>query len=78
MRGIDWGFGVLQNVFFSEEAEKKKERKVTESRIICSFSIVEKVNPIRQLKKQTITLDEDRWLVFLSCMWKLSGLDGCW
>lgn len=45
---------------FLKNLRKKKERKVTESRIICSFSIVEKVNPIRQLKKQTITLDEDR------------------
>lgn len=38
---------------------QKKKSQATKSRIICTFSIVEKVRPIRQLKKEAITLDED-------------------
>lgn len=61
--GNDWGFGVLQHIFFSGGGEKEIEKKKTQgtkSRIICTFTIVEKVRPIRQLKKEAITLDEDR------------------
>lgn len=39
--------------------KKKKVTQTTKSRIICTFGIVEKVRPIRQLKKEAITLDED-------------------
>lgn len=42
------------------EKEKEKTSQATKSRIICTFSIAEKVRPIKQLKKETITLDEDR------------------
>lgn len=40
--------------------EKEREKISQAKRIICTFSIVEKVRPIRQLKKEAITLDEDR------------------
>lgn len=39
--------------------------------------MVEKVRPIRQLKKEAITLDEDRWHVFVGHMWQLNGSGGC-
>lgn len=48
---------------FLRGGEKKREKKksqATKSRIICTFSIVEKVRPIRKLKTEAITLDEDR------------------
>lgn len=53
---------------FSFLGKEKKESgggggggsQASKSRIISTFSTVEKVRPIRQLKKQAITLDEDK------------------
>lgn len=41
------------------------DHRLQKSRIICTFSIEEKVRAIRQLKKEAIILDEDRWLVLV-------------
>lgn len=59
---------MLRHIFFSVGGEGKRGKKKSQaakSRIICTFSIVEKVRPIRRLKKEAITPDEDRWLVFM-------------
>lgn len=56
-----------RHIFFSAGGRGKGEKKpqAAKSRIICTFSIVEKVRPVRRLKKEAITPDEDRWLVFM-------------
>lgn len=41
------------------------DHRLQKSRIICTFSIEEKVRAIRQLKKEAIIPDEDRWLVLV-------------
>lgn len=53
------------------------DHRLQKSRIICTFSIEEKVKAIRQPKKEAIIPDEDRWLVLVGSMWSLSALDGC-
>lgn len=72
-------FGASPPVFPSprcEEEEKKSggegwaggsglDHRLQKSRIICTFSIEEKVRAIRQLKKEAIIPDEDRWLVLV-------------
>ena len=46
--------------FLGKEKRRGKKSQATKSRIISIFSIAEKVRPIRQLKKEAITLDEDK------------------
>lgn len=59
--GIDWGLRVVVARFLFWKRRRKKEKKKTpKSRIICTFGPVEKVKPIKQLKKEAITPDEDR------------------
>lgn len=41
------------------------DHRLQKSRIICTFSIEEKVRAIRQLKEEAIIPDEDRWLVLV-------------
>lgn len=41
------------------------DHRLQKSRIICTFSIEEKVRAIRQPKKEAIIPDEDRWLVLV-------------
>lgn len=64
----EWGVGWLLGVGLDHRLQK--------SRTICTFSIEEKVRAIRQLKKEAIIPDEDRWLVLGGRTWSLSALDG--
>lgn len=50
--------------------------EITGLKIKNNFGTVEKVRAIKQLKKETITSDEDRWVVFVGRTWKLSGSNG--
>lgn len=79
--GVNEAFGVSPPVFPSPFDGRKRRKewrgaegwvlgvvldhRLLKSRIICTFSIEEKVSSIRQLKEEAIIPDEDRWLVLV-------------
>lgn len=64
--GVTGAFGASPPVFPSPRCEEEGlDHRLQKSRIICTFSIEEKVRAIRQLKKEAIIPDEDRWLVLV-------------